>query len=121
MSSLALDSSTKSRRPSFRLARRTRDGAVALVCAPFCESLSHAEGDGDALGPCRAGPEPDRGLTGLGGAGGDEPPPRPERGAGDVFSSKPGSSSNRDLGVFSTVEPGVDPVPGRAGAVVDLA
>jgi hypothetical protein len=57
-------------------------------------------------------------LIGFGGGGGVEPPPKPDGGAGDKFSSYPGSSSNRDLGGFSTVELRLDPAPGWAGPVV---
>src|ERR1700729_1332540 len=110
MRSLAVDSSRKGRSRSFKLARRTREEGVAVVCTPSCESVSHADGEAALLGPNRAGPEPEPapGLTGLGGAGGDVPPPCPEGGAGDIVSSRPGSSSRRDLGALSTAWPRID-------------
>ena len=56
---------------------------------------------------------------GFGVGGGDVPPLRPDEGAGDNDSSRPGSSSRRDLGVLSTVEPPFDPLTDRDGGVTD--
>jgi hypothetical protein len=58
-------------------------------------------------------------LIGFGAGGGVVPPLTPEEGAGDNDSSRPGSSSRRDLGVFSTVEPPFDPLADRDGGVTD--
>jgi hypothetical protein len=56
---------------------------------------------------------------GFGGGGGVIPPLRPDEGAGDNDSSRPGSSSRRDLGVFSNVGPPFDPLADRDGGVTD--
>ena len=113
---MALDSSTKGFNRSLKLVRRTRVGAVGFVGAVSWELVSHAAGQAGELGPCSAGPESEPG-TGVGGGGGVLLPPDPEAGAGDTVSFKPGSSSSRALGSFSTVELRTDPLPEGAGAV----
>ncbi len=67
------------------------------------------------------GPDAEPEPRGLGGGGGVVPPPTPEDGAGDRVSLRPGSSSNRALGGFSTVELRTVPLPAPDGAVDDAA
>ncbi len=94
---------------------------VALVCTASGESASHAAGDADEVGPNSEGPEAEPGPTGFGGGGGVVPLPNPDAGAGETVSFKPGSSSNRALGGFSTVELRTVPVPAPFGAVDEAA